>query len=330
METESSAWYDSPMDYREHLIPLSDGHRLFARLESAEGVVILPDASLSRATHRSRPVVVMLHGFTSNHSTWTPYHKPLHQAGFDTLVIDMRGHGFSDKPIVRSLYTTEGLARDLIEILDAFHIDKAILVGYSGGGYVSLMTAALMPHRIARVIALATNVKPPSSHYGLGWARGVIAGAASIIGHITRIIHYEDRQEWRYVDGLQEKMGIKPPEHLFMDYSDQRGYWEGVRMGFMGMPMAINLWTFAEGARRDFRQAVRSLRVPTTFIIGAHDPFISVRELNQLHEHNAHVTAIVVEDAGHYLATQYVERLIPLLTETVAEMEDAPEMRVHA
>jgi len=44
------------------------------------------------------PAAVLLHMYSHDRATWAPLLKPLHEAGFAVLAIDMRGHGESTEP----------------------------------------------------------------------------------------------------------------------------------------------------------------------------------------------------------------------------------------
>jgi pimeloyl-ACP methyl ester carboxylesterase len=62
---------------------------------------------------------------------WAEQHQALADAGFSPVLVDMRGHGASDKP--GGPYSVEGWASDLTALLDALEIDRAALVGHSIG-----------------------------------------------------------------------------------------------------------------------------------------------------------------------------------------------------
>src|SRR5690349_10043670 len=51
---------------------------------------------------------------------------------------DVRGHGDSDYPDDPALYSVDLTVADMVAILDAAAVDRAVLVGHSMGGYLSL------------------------------------------------------------------------------------------------------------------------------------------------------------------------------------------------
>jgi pimeloyl-ACP methyl ester carboxylesterase len=58
---------------------------------------------------------------------------------------DLRGHGKSPAP--EGVYEMETMARDVFALLDSLDIGKAVIMGHSMGGYVTLAAAKLAPER---------------------------------------------------------------------------------------------------------------------------------------------------------------------------------------
>ncbi|MGZ8414618.1 MAG: alpha/beta fold hydrolase [Gemmatirosa sp.] len=102
-----------------------------------------------------RPVVVCVHGWGCSAFSFGRVLRPIADAGCDVYAPDLRGHGWSDKPLEGAQYTPEALARWLLAVLDALGIGRAVLVGHSMGGGVALRAAQLAPERIAGLVLLA-------------------------------------------------------------------------------------------------------------------------------------------------------------------------------
>jgi pimeloyl-ACP methyl ester carboxylesterase len=75
------------------------------------------------------PLVVFTHGATIDHHEWDAT-LPIVAEKFRVLTWDMPDHGLS-RPAPFSMAAANA---DLIAILDALHVDQAILVGHSLGG----------------------------------------------------------------------------------------------------------------------------------------------------------------------------------------------------
>ncbi len=81
--------------------------------------------------------IVLLHGFAADRITnWkaTGWYRVLRDAGFRVIAPDARGHGRSDKPSEPEDYAPEGIAGDVIRLMDHLGLEKVDLFGYSMGG----------------------------------------------------------------------------------------------------------------------------------------------------------------------------------------------------
>lgn len=88
--------------------------------------------------------VVLLHGFPLSSGIWHEQQQRLSD-GYRVITPDLRGHGKSPAPA--GVYEMELLARDVLALLDALNIDKAIILGHSMGGYVTLAAYKQAPDR---------------------------------------------------------------------------------------------------------------------------------------------------------------------------------------
>ena len=98
--------------------------------------------------------VVLLHGFPFDHSIWKPM-LPYLEKQARLILPDLRGHGQSPAPA--GVYTMRELAEDVVNLLDRLEIEKAVLVGHSMGGYVSLAFAHAYPGRLSGLGLVATQ-----------------------------------------------------------------------------------------------------------------------------------------------------------------------------
>lgn len=97
----------------------------------------------------SKPALVMCHGVTDNGLCWTPVARALEKE-FDVVMVDARGHGFSDAP--DSGYTTEDRADDVAALIQALGLEKPIILGHSMGGATAGFAAMKYPGIFSKVI----------------------------------------------------------------------------------------------------------------------------------------------------------------------------------
>ncbi len=180
-----------------------------------------------------------LHGLLDTLEVWSRLEPELAAHG-RLVLVDQRAHGESDAP--PGPYRREELAADVIGLLDALEIQRAVLVGHSMGGIVAMTTALSAPERVEALVLLGTasqcservagwyeEIAHAGETQGLpGLARKVfgsrssreVRGDAAGIAHLTRTLRslWDDplTPELRRIDcpvllvvGEQDPMGPK-------------------------------------------------------------------------------------------------------------------------
>ncbi len=97
------------------------------------------------------PALVLLHGYTDS---WFSFSRVLPRE-LRVIAPDLRGHGDSDRPLTG--YRTTDLADDVIRLLDALEVPKAVLVGHSMGSFVARKVYELAPERVGRLVLVGTG-----------------------------------------------------------------------------------------------------------------------------------------------------------------------------
>jgi len=120
-------------------------------LSAGEGLVRTSDGSriFYRATGQGRRTLLFMHGWGGNGSGsfWTPLMRSLDVPDSRLVVVDLRGHGRSER--ARTGYTTERFAQDMFEIADHLKTQELILVAYSMSGRWAQWMACAQPARVA-------------------------------------------------------------------------------------------------------------------------------------------------------------------------------------
>ena len=100
------------------------------------------------------PVAVLLHGFPYDPRCYDEVAPLLAARGLRVIVPYLRGYGptrFADAATPRSGEQAV-LGMDLIALLDALKIGRAVLAGYDWGGRAACVVAALWPERAAGLV----------------------------------------------------------------------------------------------------------------------------------------------------------------------------------
>lgn len=95
--------------------------------------------------------VVLLHGFPEFWYGWKRQIIDLSNAGFRVIAPDQRGYNHSDKPPGLSAYRVDTLARDILELIDAFGYQSARVAGHDWGGIIAWALAAYHPEAVDRL-----------------------------------------------------------------------------------------------------------------------------------------------------------------------------------
>lgn len=116
--------------------------------------------------------LVFLHGFLENKSMWNSL-IPSFITKYRVISIDLLGHG--DTGCLGYIHTMEDQADAVHAVLQELRIRKAIFVGHSMGGYVSLAFAELYPDTVKGIVLLNSTSRADSEERKLNRDRAIKA-----------------------------------------------------------------------------------------------------------------------------------------------------------
>lgn len=102
--------------------------------------------------------LILLHGNAQS----STYFKPQMDLPFDTIAIDSRNQGKSSSSKKLSFKL---MAKDILDVLDALHIKKADILGFSDGANIAMMFAKNYPSRVHKLILNSGNLKFSDVHF---------------------------------------------------------------------------------------------------------------------------------------------------------------------
>ena len=107
------------------------------------------------STVRGRGTVVLLHAFPLNARMWGPQFEPLAADGWRVIAPHMRGvDGATGDPPTTGI---DDYAGDVVDLLDALHVEEAVIGGCSMGGYLSLALMRLAPNYFRGLLLVDTR-----------------------------------------------------------------------------------------------------------------------------------------------------------------------------
>ena len=109
---------------------------------------------------RADPVVLAVHGITSNSHAWVAVARALENRA-SLFAPDMRGRGRSSS--LPGPYGVAAYASDLLAVLDRLAIEQTVAVGHSLGAYVVARLAADHPERVRAAVLVDGGLTIPGA-----------------------------------------------------------------------------------------------------------------------------------------------------------------------
>jgi non-heme chloroperoxidase len=191
---------------------------------------------------REGEAIVFLHGYSDSWFSFSGV-LPLLSAEYHAFALTERGHGDSEKP--ECCYTVDDFAADVDAFMDAVGVERATLVGGSGGGFIAQRVALSYPHRVSRLVLIASGATLLDNEAVMGLGEEMLALEDPISPEFVR----EFQESMMYQPGPVEFLDTVVSESLKLPARVWRDYWEGVslapydasRLGEIKAPTLI-LW----------------------------------------------------------------------------------------
>ena len=192
--------------------PRAEAEEAKARSNAAFASIKQIDAGLlnigyAEAGPAGGPAVVLLHGWPYDIHSYVDVVPILAAAGYRVLVPYLRGYGttrFLANETFRNAQQS-AVALDVIALLDALQIQRAVVAGFDWGSRTAAAVAALWPDRVRAIVAvsgyiltnLQANLKPlpPAAEYGW-WYQYYFATERGRLGYIANV-HDFNKLIWK-------------------------------------------------------------------------------------------------------------------------------------
>jgi len=239
---------------------------------------------------------------------------------FTVVTTDGRGTGRSDRPPTPECYAPAEVAADLLAVLDATGVDRAVLVAHCHAVPWALHLAADHPERVAGVVAIAPGiaVAPPNPQTGEAerrWADRLDAPT----GWGMRNRHFW-RQDGGYREWVEFFFGQQLPEpHSTKQYDDTVGW----ALDTDAEAMIAEREGRAAPPAREAGALCRRVRCPVRVLHGSADrcqPVARGRRLAELTGGDV----VVLAGAGHLPQGRDPVKVTRLITEFANKITGAP------
>lgn len=122
--------------------------------------------------------VVCIHGLTRNAKDFEALALRIQATGRRVIAVDIRGRGESDRDPNPTNYHGGVYAQDVVGLLDHLHIPKAIFIGTSMGGLITMILASFAPEVIAG--AVLNDIGPELAPAGVARITGYVGQAEPV------------------------------------------------------------------------------------------------------------------------------------------------------
>ncbi len=203
----------------------------FAPLKQIDAGVL--NVGYAEAGPPDGPAVILLHGWPYDIHSFVDVAPRLAAAGYRVIVPHLRGHGTTS---FRSAGTFRNgqqavVALDIVALMDALRIDKAILGGFDWGARTANIIAALWPERCKAMVSVGgylinnreRNKLPMPPRVEWGWwyqyyfaTENGRAGYAANRRAFARLIWENVSPTWRFDDATFERTAasLDNPDHV--------------------------------------------------------------------------------------------------------------------
>lgn len=167
---------------------------------------------LGRRPGAARRPTVLIHGllFSRRHHLYLA--EALAARGNRVVLVDLLGHGESDKPAHARHYTMELFGGQVLGLLDHLELDQAVIAGTSLGANVSLEVAVQAPTRVRGLVLEMPVLERAAPAAALIFVPLTIlyAEAAPLVGTFARIVRALPTPPGLYPQVFQELLGRDP------------------------------------------------------------------------------------------------------------------------
>ena len=233
----------------------------------------------------SGPPVVLGHSFLCSGAMWAHQVEPLAER-CRVVNVDQRGHGRSGN--LTEPFDLYDMVADVVAVLDALEIERAVWAGLSIGGMVAMRAAITVPDRVGGLILVDTHAGPESPYKKLKYramALGVrTIGVRPFLPAISKLMF-----------GITTRR--RNPELVTA--------WRG---RFASVDVPSMLFGLRALVRRDsVIDRLRQVEAPSLVIVGDEDASLPVPCSKQIADSLPNSSLVVVPESGHLSSLEQPE-----------------------
>lgn len=194
---------------------------------------VRPGRSIAWSMVGDGPPLLLVNGYAATGDDWDPAFLGLLAARHRVITPDNIGLGGSTLGDDEVVGGAEGMAADMVSLLDALEVERAAVVGWSMGGFVAQTLARTVPDRVTALGLIATHTGGPDCVVGpVEVARELVDHSGTPREQATRLISLlfppavAPEFDQRFGEIVAAARAALPERILFMQ-EEALGSWHG-------------------------------------------------------------------------------------------------------
>lgn len=259
---------------------------------------------------KSKPTLVLIHGFGASLESWNDIFPALSER-YSVIRLDLRGHGLTDKPNDTN-YSLEDQALLVSRFLKEMGIDRAVLIGHSYGGGVTLMTY-LLGQRAGFGIPIEGLVLIDSAGYRQKFPFFVQAVENPALQFLSNLFPATLRAQVLLTRIFRVQSQVTQARvNQYARYFDLPGASHAIGQAARSLiPEDLDYWI----------AKYKDIDVPVLIIWGANDPVIRVATAEKFKADIPHAELVILDDTGHVPHEERPKEVLSTLLEFIGRLK---------
>jgi pimeloyl-ACP methyl ester carboxylesterase len=249
---------------------------------------------------KDKPTLIFIHGVSGSASGWRKC-VLYFEKGYNVIVMDHRGHGFSSRPRRREEYAIHEFAEDVHKILREERKKKCVMIAHSFGTLIAIDFLHHHQDMIAGAILISTTQRPSSIRGAILLRPFIKAGL--LINHLP---------QWK-----------KTGEHVEYDRFVLTGDWNAHRtivdMKNTGLRACLN--SYETISSFDATDILPNISIPLLIIHGEKDTIFPLRYTQPIKKLLPNTTMRTMTGVDHIIVLNHHIELIKIMEDFLGRMK---------
>jgi pimeloyl-ACP methyl ester carboxylesterase len=246
---------------------------------------------------KSGPPLLLIMGFGGTMNNWDPIMIKKLSLNHTVIVFDNRGVGSTE--LGNKNFSISQFAKDTVGLINALHINKTDVMGFSMGGFIAQEIALNNPEKINKLVIYASNCggresTPPTPELSK-LVQNTSKSMQEILDGVTALIF---PKEWsiqnpQVIETIKE--GYKIPPVISMDTIQKQG-------------IASSYWYNAGVCNQ-----LEKITMPILIVVGTKDILTPKANSLLMTEKIPDAWLVQIKDGGHGVMYQYPDKLTSIV-----------------